>query len=672
MHTPSHADPAELLQQAWQLASSDRPAEALDLTLKVLDLAPENLAALDVAARSSWSLGDPEAAEGYWRTAIRVKPECAEAYNNLAALLTATGRREEAKSCYRRALEIRPEYAEACVNLARLCLEAGELPEAVACYRRAAKLRPEEETVHYCLGILHKELGAPDEAEVAYRRALSLRPAWPDALNSLGVLLRQQERLTEAEECFRQALTLRSDMVEAVSNLGMVLATLDRPEEALVQFRDAASLRPDLPEVNFNLGKALAELKRFDEAEGCYRNALALRPDLAECHYNLGNLMAELLRFEEARTCFLRALEIHPGYLEALNNLGNLLTYFQHHSEAEPYYHRALAIDAEFADARYNLGLLFLAMGRYTEGWELYEARYDPRGKQFAHNLPKLPFPKWEGEEPAGTSIMVWAEQGFGDEIQFVRYLPLLKARGVSKLTLVCKDELQRLFQDADLGADQVLTLRETAALPPHDYWVFLLSLPRLLGSATPAGIPAALPYLAATPERTSRWSERLPAGGIRVGLTWKGSVLHRNDAHRSLPGLACLAPLWSVPGVTFIALQKDAGELLAEPPGQPLLDLGSELEDFADSAAVVAQLDLVICVDTSMCHLAGALGTPCWVMLPYYATDWRWMVGREDSPWYPEVLRLFQQQKPGDWDGVVAAVTRALAELLPPASAAE
>ncbi|MBJ6724632.1 tetratricopeptide repeat protein [Geomesophilobacter sediminis] len=653
----------ELLESARQQASSGRPADALMTARAVLQREPENLAALDLAARAAWSLGDLRAAESYWQTALRAHPFCAEAYNNLGALYAGNGQREAAKASFLHALGIAPDYADAHANLGALYIELGQLTDAVACYRRVTELRPEEATAHYRLGILLKELGGVVEAEACYRRAIELRPEWDEPYNNLGVLLVQQKRYPEAEECFRLAITRNPDGVDGRSNLGVLLAKSGRFAAAAVFLEEAAALGADQPEVHYNLGNVLAEMNRFGAAEACYRRALLIRPDHADAHYNLGNLLARLMRFNEAQASFRCALAARPGFPEALNNLGNLLALHQFHGEAEEYYRRALALEPGLADARWNLGLLLLALGEFEEGWELYEARYHPEIRQNPWRLPELPFPQWGGEDLRGKSIVIWPEQGFGDEIQFVRYLPLLRERGVARLTLVCKDELKQLFLDSAVGADRIVALSETEQLEAHEYWCYSLSVPRHLGTRVET-IPAAVPYLTATPLRMRGWGERLPAAGFRVGLVWKGAPGHRNDASRSLPGLASLAPLWSVPGLAFIGLQKDAGEPAASFPEQPLLDLGPELRDFADTAAVIAQLDLVICVDTAVAHLAGALGKPCWVLLPYHATDWRWMIGREDSPWYPGVLRLFRQEKLGEWDEVVARVRKALSEV--------
>ncbi len=273
--------------------------------------------------------------------------------------------------------------------------------------------------------------------------------------------------------------------------------------------------------------------------------------------------------------------------------------------------------------------------------------------------IPDLPYPRWQGESLAGKSLLIWPEQGLGDYIQFCRYAPLLKDRGLARLSLFCAPSLKALLETVN-GVDAVIT--DPASVPGHDYWCFPLSLPLHFGTTVDA-IPAALPYLRALPERMDRWRNRLPGEGRKVGLAWKGNPKLKNDSNRSLPGLETLAPLWAVPGVSFVSLQKGPGEDQATqaPAAQPIIALGTQAGDFADTAAIIAQLDLVICVDTAIAHLAGAMGKTCWVLLPALGTDWRWLDDRPDSPWYPGVMRLFRQSKIGDWSRTVDEVASAL-----------
>lgn len=355
--------------------------------------------------------------------------------------------------------------------------------------------------------------------------------------------------------------------------------------------------------------------------------------------------------------------DVEPEVL-ALKTKGNEHFARQELAEAERCYREALRLAPGYAEACNNLAHVLLTTGRLEEGWRCYETRYDASIEVNRRSIPvpQLPFPQWRGQSLDGKSLLVCPEQGFGDEIQFCRYVPLLKRNGAQRVSLICKTPLRPLFETLP-DVDAVHPDEDGVRLAPHDYWAFPLSLPLYCGTRTLKDVPAELPYLFANPERARVWESRLPHGGLRVGLVWKGDQRHSNDANRSLPNLGVLAPLWDVAGVSFVSLQKGAGEDEARQAshGGALVHVGSDIVDFADTAAIVSALDLVICVDTAVAHLAGALGKPCWVLLPWAGTDWRWLQERSDSPWYPGIIRLFRQPAAGDWTSVVGELVRAL-----------
>ena len=425
---------------------------------------------------------------------------------------------------------------------------------------------------------------------------------------------------------------------------------------AEASFRAALDVDGGFAEARANLGLALDRQGRSDEAETIYREALRLDPGQARTYANLGVLLAARKRFADAESAYQQAVLLDPGGAWAWSNLGVLYACMKRETEAEHCYAMALGADENYVAARFNLSYILLRQGRFEEGWTCLEAR-----NWYGWLAERLPCPRWQGEPLAGKSIIIGVEAGHGDMIQFCRYAAVLKQRGASSVTLICHTPLKRLFQTLE-AVDRVVGLDE--ALPPghYDYWVPPLSLP-FLCSTREDNIPAQLPYLRAEAEAAERHGARLPRGGLRVGLVWKGSSSFENDADRSLPGLDTLAPLWRVGGVQFVSLQKGAGEqeAAAPPANQPLLDMGPLLTDFAETAAVVSNLDLVIAVDTAVAHLAGALGKPCWVLLPWYKTDWRWLEGRRDSPWYPSVMRLFRQPTMGDWQSVMGEVAAEL-----------
>ncbi|MBF0127455.1 MAG: tetratricopeptide repeat protein [Magnetococcales bacterium] len=563
----------------------------------------------------------------------------------------------------------------------------------------ARKGHPDNPTLHNLAGACHVRLGDPVRAEASYRRALRLKPEHADFLNNLGNILKLQKRFPEAEEAYRMALRHHPGHTEARNNLGVFLKERKRFAEAEAAYREVLRLQPDHAGTWWLLGNLLGDLQRHTEAEDCYRQALIFRPDHVEVHNHLGLLLTRLGRLSEAEAVLRQALRSQPGHVGVCNNLGFnyflrkeddlaeaafrealrgqpdfapahrnlgvLLKERHRFAEAETALRMALKHQPDYADAQGALGLLYLAMGRFSEGWPLFEARFHPECDARDSIPLQADFPMWRGEVLTGKSLLLIPEQGYGDQIQFCRFYSILKSKGLSRLTLIAQPALAALLRGLT-GVDQVIEPDPAGRYPSHDYWAFPLSLPYRL-QTTEESIPATLPYLRAPEERLSRW-RHLPQTrpGWRVGLAWKGSPIHRNDANRSLPGLAVLAPLWSVPGMAFVSLQKGSGEEEGKnpPPDQPLLHLGGEIRDFADTAAMVTRMDLVITIDSALAHLAGALGKPCWVLLPARGVDWRWMFQRSDSPWYPGVMRLFRQTQPDDWSEVVEQVRVALTRL--------
>ncbi|WP_193771355.1 tetratricopeptide repeat protein, partial [Candidatus Magnetaquicoccus inordinatus] len=396
-------------------------------------------------------------------------------------------------------------------------------------------------------------------------------------------------------------------------------------QQAESLWQTTLQLYPDFTDALANLGFLYQEQGRWPEAEQAYRTALQRQPAQPQLHGNLATLLLEWQRFPEAEAHLHTALQLEPQQPTHWYNLGNLAAEQERFAEAETYYRQALQLQPDHPDAAWNYSLFLLQAGRFQEGWPLYESRYHPQKKERVLELPQLPFPFWQGENLHGRSLLIIGEQGFGDEIQFSRFLPLLKQLHPAHLTLACKEPLLPLLQTV-AGVDQLLPLQALAKAPRHDYWTFLLSLPGQL-KITLETIPTNLPYLHPLPQSLQRWQPHLQDPRMKIGLLWQGSPAHRNDRHRSIPHIQLLQPLWNAqPNCAWFSLQ--SGEAVKQlrdlPPTQPLLSLGEQIENFADSAAIVRQLDLVITVDTAMAHLCGALATPCWVLLPRRGTDWR------------------------------------------------
>ena len=444
---------------------------------------------------------------------------------------------------------------------------------------------------------------------------------------------------------------------EALFHEGNRQLTAGDFETAERSFRAGLEIDPNMAETWANLGYLLDQQGRLEQAEACYRSALEIAPDSAQVQLNLGALLTAQGRFEQAHAAYSEAISRHPAAPGGWSNLGVLYIGMKREAEAEFFLRKALELDPGFAKAQFNLAYLALRQGRFEEGWRGLEAR------DWYHGLSRhFSCPRWRGEALAGKSLVIGYEAGHGDVIQFCRYARLLKGQGAAHITLICHPALKALLATLD-GVDRVLAFDEDVPASGWDFWTPLLSLPYYCQTRADS-IPAALPYLHAHANRVARWRALLPRGKLRVGLVWKGNPKFENDADRSLSHLSQLAPLAEVPGVHFISLQKGAGEDEGRhPPDRlALLHLGSDMEDFADAAAIITELDLVISVDTAMAHLAGALGIPCWLLLPDFMTDWRLQIERTDSPWYPGVMRLFRQRRRGDWSPVLADLAAALA----------
>jgi len=500
--------------------------------------------------------------------------------------------------------------------------------------------------------------GRHTEAIDGYLYVLAEDRKHVDALHLLAIVLHQTGKSTEALALARRAVTLRQNASTCCA-LGVIARETRHYVEAEDAYRKAIELAPDKADIHSNLALVLSDTSRFAEAEAAYRRALEIKPDFAEAHNNLGVLLKKTGRLDDAVAAYHQALAANSDYAEAHNNVGVIYKDYDRLAEAEVAYRRAIELKPDYADACWNLGLVLLALGRYREAWPYYESRYHSKRTEAVSLKPNLPCPQWHGESIAGKSLIIWTEQGFGDYVQFARYIPLLKQRGAAYLTVACAPPLKPLLGTL-AGVDTVVTSHKN--VPTHDYWVFPLSLPSLFDSSL-ENLPATLPYVHALPERVAQWQPRLATNARKVGLVWKGNPGHANDSNRSLAHLSLLAPLWAVPEIRFFSLQKGSGEDEVDdlPPTQPIIALGRDIVDFADTAAIISMLDLVICVDTVVAHIAGAMGKPCWVLLPHTGCDWRWLLETDESPWYPRVMRLFRQTRPDNWAAVVGEVAAAL-----------
>jgi len=393
--------------------------------------------------------------------------------------------------------------------------------------------------------------------------------------------------------------------------------------------------------------------------EATLRQALAAAPDSLDALMDLANHLVDLKRLGEARTYYERVFALFPDYPGIWHKHGVLLMWEQREAEAERHLRRALELNPSFSRARFSMSYLLLRQGRFEEGWLAMESR--PLSVALSASVTE---PRWQGESLAGRSLLIGQEGGFGDMLQLCRYVPILKSRGAARVGLLCQPALERLL-DTVPGLD--LALAKGTPLPDRDWdlWTLPFSLPHHLGTRLDT-IPASIPYLRAAPGLVEAWRPRLDGKTLRVGLAWKGDPRFENDRDRSLPHLRTFAPLAALDGIRFVSLQKGVGEDEDPPPGLDLLKAGPWVKDFADTAALMETLDLVIAVDSAAAHLAGALGRPCWILVPHYKADWRWLTDREDSPWYP-TARLFRQGPGETWDEVMPRVVSALTRFQAP-----
>ncbi|HWE02405.1 MAG TPA: tetratricopeptide repeat protein [Tepidisphaeraceae bacterium] len=561
------------------------------------------------------------------------------------------GRLQQAEDACREIVARAPNQGEPWQLLGTIAADRGQIERAVALFRRASQLSPASAECQRNLARVLKRQNQFDAAISAYRRALQLEPGDAPTHAGFGDLLKAAGREIEALAAYERALAIRPDYGQAYNNYGLLLQRHHRNHEAMAAYQNAMALLPDLPECQVNAASLLQTLGRHEEAIVLLERALSLRPDYALAHNNLGNALRALGRIDEALSRYDRALSLDPALVIALNN--RAVTWMQagQFQRAGDEFRRAIQRDPRLAETHWNYALLLLLLGDFSNGWAEYEWRW--RWSGFSEPPRIFSRPLWQGENPAGKAILVHAEQGIGDTIQFVRYARLLAGRGASVI-VECQPALVRLLRSA-AGVDSVIARGDP--LPPYDLHVPSLGLP-IRCRTTLQTIPAAVPYIIADPMAVESWRTRLdPANGaLRVGIVWAGNPNHVGDHWRSIP-VSTLAPLFTMPAVNWYSLQLGAAasQMSAQTGAGRLFDHTADLRDFADTAALLAHLDLIISVDTAAAHLAGAMGKRVWLLLPY-VPDWRWLLARADSPWYP-TMKLFRQTSVGAWAPVVKAV---------------
>jgi len=544
------------------------------------------------------------------------------------------GHTKEAESLMEKALGIAPDSPDVLYHYAVMLMAQDKLTAALPLMMRAAALKPDHAQAHRHIGNMLRKTGNLAGAVASFNRALEADPedggvltgtrkSLASAWNEKGILLEEAGCLPEASECYEHALTLDPGHHEFINNLGYNHFLRDHLDTAAALYRAALTVRPDYPEALSNLSVIMRLKGELDEALSYCGQALALSPE-------------------------------HP---DSLNNLGNALKDAGRMEEAVAAYRKVLCLLPDSVEVHMNLALALLAQGLFDEGWREFEWRW--RSNRFLDVFPDFEQPEWEGEDGKGKTLLIHSEQGFGDSLQFCRYTPLARQLGF-RVIMAVPPQLERIMQSLD-GIHQVVTTRES--VPHHDLHIPMMSLPRIFRT-TIETIPARLPYLSPDPADLAWWRDRvayLPQDTLKVGLAWAGRSRACSadyvamDQQRSIdPEL--LFPLMQVPGVQYFSLQKEG---MGAPDSFPVIDWMADCHDFADTAALIMNLDLVISVDTAVVHLAGALGRPVW-LLNRFNNCWRWLAGRTDSPWYP-TLRIFRQKRLGNWHEVIMRVRAAL-----------
>jgi len=565
----------------------------------------------------------------------------------------AAHRFAEAEAAYGQLLAIDPRNAEALHGMGWLAHQAGNNQIAIQFLERAMESRESDYILHWHIATVCERMGLAGRADAAYARACELKPKERDLLNRWGVFLASNALGERALEVFKRVVKLDPNFAEGFRNIGLISDQLDRFPEAEAAFRTSVGLEPGSADAWQALGRTIGRAGRVEESIESFRKAIEISPYHFDANFNLAIALRKLRRFENAIAPLERAMTSRPGSAVAMKEMIRNLADLGRHREALPLIDTALAMAPHDADLHGERAFSLLATGKLLDGFREYEWRW--KTSRFPQNRRYTHVPQWTGFDIAGKTILLHAEQGYGDAIQFIRYAPLVAQRGARVLLQATTDTLS-LLQTAG-GISEAVS--EAGSPPKFDVQCPLLSLPLAFGTTLDT-IPNASPYLHADPATIEHWKPRLeaPPGVRKIGLVWAGRGRHWRDQERSMP-IEMLAPLAPVENVKFFSLQK--GNAAADRVhGVEMIHLGADLKTFMDTAAVLAQLDLLITVDTAVAHLAGAMAKPVWNLLGGF-TDFRWMLDREDTPWYP-TMRLFRQARRGDWENTIERVVQALA----------
>lgn len=632
-----------------------------------------------------------EAAVKSYQQAIALQPDMAKAHGNLGLALSRLGQLVAAVSSYKQAIALDPNNIDIRYNLGAILLKQNLLDEAEQTFRAILQMIPNHSNALVSLGNILMQQNRLDEATNVYQQLVELHPTIVDLRYNLAVLMFKQGRVEEAASHLHSILLLDPNHVGCYFSLGNILVEQNRCDEAIANYRQALQLKPDDPLIHFKLGNALAQqekfpaavsnyqsaiqhqpsyvdayqnlgiilrkLERFDEAIAAYQNVAQIAPNHPEVFYNLGNIYLDLDRFEEAIASYQRAIQISPNFAQALNSLGTAYRQQGRLNEAIVCIEKAIAIHSDYTEAHFNLASTLLLAGDLPRGFAEFEYRL--KSQNFADVYQSFHQPQWDGSPLDGKTILLYSDAALGDTIQAVRYIPQVVERG-GGVILRSKESFRRLLQNGT-GVDRFIT--EADELPDFDVFAPLLSLPYILNT-TLQTIPNRVPYIFPLSSESDLLCPTPDA--MKVGIVWssgyRSASYELKKFYRSKScDLSLFEPILSMPNICFYSLQLEQDvEAIKKFSDRPnIINLSDKIHDFADTANIIAQLDLMITVDTAVAHLAGAMAKPVWVLIPF-APDWRWMLEREGSPWYP-TMRLFRQKQLGDWQEVLGRVRDAL-----------
>lgn len=651
------SNPSKLFAEAVRAFKKGDLPNALNTCLTLTQNAAPNAICLHLIGVIKHQQGYSDEAEQWLRQSLALNPEAVEVNFNLGLSLLAQNKMNEALLFFEKTTDINPTYANAYFQIGNIHKTANQFNKAISSYEKCLLLNPNHHEALNCLGVVLCRQNKQDQAISCFTKALVIHPQFPEALNNMGVAYLELDRPDQTKEFCEKAIALRPDYTAALNNLGTALKEEGSYNDAIKYYERALSLDPNLLEARNNLGLSIMfGRSSIESALTCFREVLKRSPNHPEALNNLGITLCHQGQFDEGITCYRRALDIKHDYTDALSNLACALRATGNATEALSLFEQVVRQKPNFAEAHNNYAMMLMSLGQFVKGFREYEWRW--KTSQLKEAYRDFGRPCWRGEDLTNKTLFIYAEQGFGDTLQFCRFVSFIKKNNTN-IILEVPEPLVRLVKSLK-GVDAIIPYGESP--PAFDFQCPMLDLP-LVFNIDVQSIPADTPYLYAEPDDIAHWKKRLTSrlNIKKVGLVWSGNPRKHSfelaaiDRQRSLP-IHFLEPLFQSSGIEFYSLQKDATSI---PATYPLINFMDDCSDFADTAALISQLDLVISVDTAAVHLAGALGKPVW-LLNRYDSCWRWLSGRDDSPWYPKLYQ-FRQTQYNDWKSVIERVVQQL-----------